>query len=221
MRSSLSKLWTNHPTPDPTSHPQDFISNLVLKLHGLQKQEDLHNDGIELPQLHIYSSRSGSADREVLHWRWAPPDDPRLHHPEEARQENKHTHGAKRTRNSPRVFSAAAGVFFFSPLLTLSSSNQKWPEELYDLWFFFSRDSEKNMPLLRQVWAPLADRASLCSPLSVCTLNRDDFTVSAHTNTTTSGLELWHVFDFGLKKKPPVFLLPHLPHLVLFVLDFQ
>ncbi|XP_075906006.1 protein phosphatase 1 regulatory subunit 14A-like [Nelusetta ayraudi] len=44
-----------------------FISDLVLKLHGLQKQEDLHNDGIELPQLHIYSSRPGSADREVLH----------------------------------------------------------------------------------------------------------------------------------------------------------
>lgn len=47
--------------------PQVFISDLVLKLHGLQKQEDLHNDGIELPQLHIYPSRSGSADREVIH----------------------------------------------------------------------------------------------------------------------------------------------------------
>ncbi|XP_070762548.1 protein phosphatase 1, regulatory (inhibitor) subunit 14Ab [Enoplosus armatus] len=44
-----------------------FISDLVLKLHGLQKQEDLHNDGIDLPQLHIYPTRSGSADREVLH----------------------------------------------------------------------------------------------------------------------------------------------------------
>ncbi|XP_078140301.1 protein phosphatase 1, regulatory (inhibitor) subunit 14Ab [Centroberyx gerrardi] len=44
-----------------------FIRDLVLKLHGLQKQEDLHNDGIDLPQLHIYPARSGSADREVLH----------------------------------------------------------------------------------------------------------------------------------------------------------
>ncbi|TMS01326.1 Protein phosphatase 1 regulatory subunit 14A [Larimichthys crocea] len=34
-----------------------FIRDLVLKLHGLQKQEDLHNDGINLPQLHIYSTR--------------------------------------------------------------------------------------------------------------------------------------------------------------------
>ncbi|GLD68612.1 protein phosphatase 1 regulatory subunit 14A-like protein [Lates japonicus] len=46
---------------------QVFISELLLKLQGLQKQEDLHNDGIDLPQLHIYSTRSGSADREVLH----------------------------------------------------------------------------------------------------------------------------------------------------------
>ncbi|KAG8001723.1 Protein phosphatase 1 regulatory subunit 14A [Nibea albiflora] len=44
-----------------------FIQDLVLKLQGLQKQEDLHNDGINLPQLHIYSTGSGSADREVLH----------------------------------------------------------------------------------------------------------------------------------------------------------
>ncbi|XP_039986881.1 protein phosphatase 1, regulatory (inhibitor) subunit 14Ab [Xiphias gladius] len=44
-----------------------FISELVLKLQGLQKQEDLHNDGIDLPQLHIYPARSGSANREVLH----------------------------------------------------------------------------------------------------------------------------------------------------------
>ncbi|XP_044059067.1 protein phosphatase 1, regulatory (inhibitor) subunit 14Ab [Siniperca chuatsi] len=44
-----------------------FISDLVLKLHGLQKQEDLHNNGIDLPQLHIYPTRSGSADREMLH----------------------------------------------------------------------------------------------------------------------------------------------------------
>ncbi|XP_030254180.1 protein phosphatase 1 regulatory subunit 14A-like [Sparus aurata] len=44
-----------------------FIRDLLVKLHGLQKQEDLHNDGIDLPQLHIYPRRSGSADREVLH----------------------------------------------------------------------------------------------------------------------------------------------------------
>ncbi|XP_071353069.1 protein phosphatase 1 regulatory subunit 14A-like [Trachinotus anak] len=44
-----------------------FISELVFKLQGLQKQEDLYNDGINLPQLHIYPTRSGSADREVLH----------------------------------------------------------------------------------------------------------------------------------------------------------
>lgn len=46
---------------------QVFISELLLKLQGLQKQEDLHNGGIDLPQLHIYSTRSGSVDREVLH----------------------------------------------------------------------------------------------------------------------------------------------------------
>ncbi|XP_054452580.1 protein phosphatase 1 regulatory subunit 14A-like isoform X1 [Anoplopoma fimbria] len=44
-----------------------FICELLVKLHGLQKQEDLHNDGIDLPQLHIYPTRPGSADREVLH----------------------------------------------------------------------------------------------------------------------------------------------------------
>ncbi|XP_062274620.1 protein phosphatase 1 regulatory subunit 14A-like [Scomber scombrus] len=44
-----------------------FINDLLVKLEGLQKQEDLHNDGIDLPQLHIYPTRSGSADREVLH----------------------------------------------------------------------------------------------------------------------------------------------------------
>ncbi|XP_041797207.1 protein phosphatase 1 regulatory subunit 14A-like [Chelmon rostratus] len=44
-----------------------FISDLVLKLHGVQKQEDLHNDGIELPQLHMCPARSGSAESEVLH----------------------------------------------------------------------------------------------------------------------------------------------------------
>ncbi|KAM9853349.1 protein phosphatase 1, regulatory (inhibitor) subunit 14Ab [Aulostomus maculatus] len=44
-----------------------FISDLLVKLQGLQKQEELHNDGIDLPQLHIYPTRPGSADREVLH----------------------------------------------------------------------------------------------------------------------------------------------------------
>ncbi|XP_051933527.1 protein phosphatase 1, regulatory (inhibitor) subunit 14Ab [Hippocampus zosterae] len=44
-----------------------FIGDLVAKLHGLQKQEELHNDGIDQPQLHIYPARPGSADREMLH----------------------------------------------------------------------------------------------------------------------------------------------------------
>lgn len=43
-----------------------FIKELVLKLHGLQKQEDLHNNGIEQPQLHIFPNRQNSADREVI-----------------------------------------------------------------------------------------------------------------------------------------------------------
>lgn len=46
---------------------QVFVRELLVKLQGLQKQEDLHNDGIDLPQLHIYPTRSGSADREALH----------------------------------------------------------------------------------------------------------------------------------------------------------
>nr|XP_020477504.1 protein phosphatase 1 regulatory subunit 14A-like [Monopterus albus] len=46
---------------------QVFISELLVKLQGLQKQEELHNNGIDLPQLHICPTRSGSADREVLH----------------------------------------------------------------------------------------------------------------------------------------------------------
>ncbi|XP_017345811.1 protein phosphatase 1, regulatory (inhibitor) subunit 14Ab [Ictalurus punctatus] len=43
-----------------------FIKELVLKLHGLQKQEDLHNDGIEHPQLHIFPDRQNSANSEIL-----------------------------------------------------------------------------------------------------------------------------------------------------------
>ncbi|XP_041730990.1 protein phosphatase 1 regulatory subunit 14A-like isoform X2 [Coregonus clupeaformis] len=49
-----------------THRLQVFIKELVLKLHGLQKQEDLHNDGIEQPQLHIFPNRQNSADREVI-----------------------------------------------------------------------------------------------------------------------------------------------------------
>ncbi|XP_028275969.1 protein phosphatase 1 regulatory subunit 14A-like [Parambassis ranga] len=53
-----------HSCPNSTA---TFISGLVLMLHGLQTQEDLHNDGIDLPQLHIYPTRSSSVNREVLH----------------------------------------------------------------------------------------------------------------------------------------------------------
>ncbi|XP_070986702.1 protein phosphatase 1 regulatory subunit 14A-like isoform X2 [Oncorhynchus clarkii lewisi] len=49
-----------------THRLQVFIKELVLKLHGLQKQEDLHNNGIEQPQLHIFPNRQNSADREVI-----------------------------------------------------------------------------------------------------------------------------------------------------------
>ncbi len=44
---------------------QVFITELVIKLHGLQKQEDLHNNGIEHPQLHIFPDCQGSPER---HW---------------------------------------------------------------------------------------------------------------------------------------------------------
>ncbi|XP_051963440.1 protein phosphatase 1, regulatory (inhibitor) subunit 14Ab [Xyrauchen texanus] len=43
-----------------------FITELVNKLHGLQKQEDLHNNGIEHPQLHIFPDRQVSSDNERL-----------------------------------------------------------------------------------------------------------------------------------------------------------
>ncbi|KAL0972819.1 hypothetical protein UPYG_G00195140 [Umbra pygmaea] len=43
-----------------------FIKELLLKLQGLQKQEDLHNDGIEHPQLHIFPNRQNSADQQVI-----------------------------------------------------------------------------------------------------------------------------------------------------------
>ncbi|TSN39343.1 Protein phosphatase 1 regulatory subunit 14A [Bagarius yarrelli] len=43
-----------------------FIKELILKLHGLQKQEDLHNDGIEHPKLHVFPNRQNSANSEIL-----------------------------------------------------------------------------------------------------------------------------------------------------------
>lgn len=101
---------------------------------------------------------------------------------------------------SPKVsLSLSATADMFCPVDS-SSSNHKWPEELYDLWSFFQRLGEKHVTLLRQVWAPWADRARLCSPLSVFTLNRDDISASTHTNSTASDLELQHVFDFGHKR---------------------
>ncbi|MCJ8740039.1 hypothetical protein PDJAM_G00054370 [Pangasius djambal] len=48
------------------TNTEAFIKELVLKLHGLQKQEDLHNDGIEHPQLHIFPNRQNSANSEIL-----------------------------------------------------------------------------------------------------------------------------------------------------------
>ncbi|XP_052472923.1 protein phosphatase 1, regulatory (inhibitor) subunit 14Ab [Carassius gibelio] len=46
------------------NNTEAFIKELVNKLHGLQKQEDLHNDGIEQPQLHIFPDPQGSPDTE-------------------------------------------------------------------------------------------------------------------------------------------------------------
>ncbi|XP_076832424.1 protein phosphatase 1, regulatory (inhibitor) subunit 14Ab isoform X2 [Brachyhypopomus gauderio] len=48
-----------------TNNTEVFIKELLLKLHGLQKQEDLHNDGIEHAQLHIFPNHQGSPDAEV------------------------------------------------------------------------------------------------------------------------------------------------------------
>ncbi|XP_061538460.1 protein phosphatase 1, regulatory (inhibitor) subunit 14Ab [Phycodurus eques] len=48
------------------SNTEVFIGDLLGKLHGLQKQEELHNDGIDLPQLHVYPARPGSADGDAL-----------------------------------------------------------------------------------------------------------------------------------------------------------
>lgn len=101
-----------------------------------------------------------------------------------------HPEAATFPKVSPSL-SATAHKFYS---VDWSSCNRKRPEELYDLWSFFARLREKkHVNLLRQVWAPFADRASLCSPLSVCTLNRDDITVSSHTNSTKSGRERQYV----------------------------
>uniref|UniRef100_A0A673BYQ6 Protein phosphatase 1 regulatory subunit 14A n=2 Tax=Sphaeramia orbicularis TaxID=375764 RepID=A0A673BYQ6_9TELE len=45
-----------------TNTTEVFISELLSKLQGLQKQEDLHNDGISLPQLHACPARPELAD---------------------------------------------------------------------------------------------------------------------------------------------------------------
>ncbi|CAB1347658.1 unnamed protein product [Coregonus sp. 'balchen'] len=62
-QQNMFRMMTDCPS---SLHTQVFIKELVLKLHGLQKQEDLHNDGIEQPQLHIFPNRQNSADREVI-----------------------------------------------------------------------------------------------------------------------------------------------------------
>ncbi|KAK7156329.1 hypothetical protein R3I94_006418 [Phoxinus phoxinus] len=49
-----------------SNNTEVFITELVNKLHGLQKQEDLHNNGIEHPQLHVFPDRQGSSDTERL-----------------------------------------------------------------------------------------------------------------------------------------------------------
>ncbi|XP_031735366.1 protein phosphatase 1 regulatory subunit 14A-like isoform X2 [Anarrhichthys ocellatus] len=64
---NIDELLDLRTDEERTQRLQFFIRELLLKLHGLQKQEDLYNDGIDLPQLHIYPTRPGPADREVLH----------------------------------------------------------------------------------------------------------------------------------------------------------
>ncbi|XP_061684533.1 protein phosphatase 1, regulatory (inhibitor) subunit 14Ab [Syngnathoides biaculeatus] len=50
------------------SNTEVFIGDLLAKLHGLQKQEELRNDGVDLPQLHIYPvARPGSGDGDAPH----------------------------------------------------------------------------------------------------------------------------------------------------------
>ncbi|XP_023136519.2 protein phosphatase 1 regulatory subunit 14A isoform X2 [Amphiprion ocellaris] len=63
---NIDELLDLKTVEERTHRLQVFISELLLKLQGLQKQEDLH-DGIDLPQLHILSTRSQSAHREALH----------------------------------------------------------------------------------------------------------------------------------------------------------
>ncbi|XP_053363757.1 protein phosphatase 1, regulatory (inhibitor) subunit 14Ab [Clarias gariepinus] len=48
------------------TNTEAFIKELVSKLHGLQKQEDLHNDGIEHPQLHIFPKRQNSDNSDII-----------------------------------------------------------------------------------------------------------------------------------------------------------
>ncbi|XP_029026229.1 protein phosphatase 1 regulatory subunit 14A-like [Betta splendens] len=48
------------------SNTEAFVSELLVKLQGLQKQVDLHNDGIDLPQLHICPTRARPAGRGAL-----------------------------------------------------------------------------------------------------------------------------------------------------------
>ncbi|TRY53704.1 hypothetical protein DNTS_025276, partial [Danionella cerebrum] len=48
-----------------SNNTEAFITELVDKLHGLQKQEDLHNNGIEHTQLHIFPERQSSSDSEI------------------------------------------------------------------------------------------------------------------------------------------------------------
>ncbi|KAJ7990291.1 hypothetical protein DPEC_G00298790 [Dallia pectoralis] len=49
-----------------TNNTEVFVKELVQKLHGLQKQEDLHNDGIDLPHLHVFPKQQSPADRHVI-----------------------------------------------------------------------------------------------------------------------------------------------------------
>uniref|UniRef100_A0AAQ4R6H9 Protein phosphatase 1, regulatory (inhibitor) subunit 14Ab n=1 Tax=Gasterosteus aculeatus aculeatus TaxID=481459 RepID=A0AAQ4R6H9_GASAC len=64
---NIDELLDLRTDEERTERLQVFVCELLFKLHGLQKHEDLHNNGIDLPQLHIYPTRPGSADREVLH----------------------------------------------------------------------------------------------------------------------------------------------------------
>ncbi|XP_033832535.1 protein phosphatase 1, regulatory (inhibitor) subunit 14Ab [Periophthalmus magnuspinnatus] len=47
------------------NNTETFIGELLLKLQGLQTQEDLHNNGIKHTHSHICSTRASSTDRDV------------------------------------------------------------------------------------------------------------------------------------------------------------